>query len=60
MIASLNTTSTLTEPYLILKFVLQAQRFLNSHAAVYNLFNLGRCLISVNNYRYFRLRAFVS
>ena len=38
----------------------QAQRFLNVHAAVYNLFNLGRHLVSAKNYRYFRLRAFSS
>ena len=36
----------------------QAQRFLGAHAAVYNLFNLGRHLVSAENYRYFRLRAF--
>ena len=29
----------------------QAQRFLNAHAAVYNLFNLGRHLVSAENYR---------
>ena len=38
----------------------QAQRFLTAHAAVYNLFNLGRHLVSAKNYRFFRLRAFVS
>ncbi len=38
----------------------QAQRFLTVHAAVYNLFNLGRHLVSAKNYRFFRLRAFVS
>jgi len=38
----------------------QAQRFLSIHAAVYNLFNLGRHLISARHYRYFRLRAFAS
>ena len=38
----------------------QAQRFLGAHAAVYNLFNLGRHLISAENYRYFRLRAFAT
>jgi putative transposase len=38
----------------------QAQRFLNAHAAVYNLFNLGRYLVTAENYRYFRLRAFAS
>jgi len=42
------------------KSITQAQRFLNTHAAVYNLFNLGRHLVSAKNYRYFRLRAFVS
>lgn len=38
----------------------QAQRFLNVHAVVYNLFNLGRHLVSAENYRYFRLHAFAS
>ena len=38
----------------------QAQRFLAVHAAVCNLFNLGRHLISAKNYRFFRLRAFAS
>ncbi len=38
----------------------QAQRFLSAHAAVYNLFNLGRHLVSAKNYRIFRLRAFAS
>ena len=38
----------------------QAQRFLSVHAAVYNLFNLGRHLTSARNYRFFRLRAFAS
>lgn len=38
----------------------QAQRFLGAHAAVHNLFNIGRHLVSAENYRYFRLRAFVS
>ena len=42
------------------KSVEQAQRFLGAHAAVYNLFNLGRHLVSAKNYRYFRLRAFAS
>ena len=31
----------------------QAQRFLSNHAAVYNLFNLARHLISAEHYRYF-------
>lgn len=32
----------------------QAQRFLSAHAAVFNLFNLGRHLVSAENYRYSR------
>lgn len=38
------------------KSIEQAQRFLNTHEAVYNLFNLGRNLVSAENYRYFRQR----
>ena len=38
----------------------QAQRLLDVHADVYNLFNLGRHLVSTKTYRYFRLRAFAS
>ena len=38
----------------------QAQLFLGAPDAVYNLFNLGRHLVSAKNYRYFRLRAFAS
>jgi putative transposase len=38
----------------------QAQRFLNAHAAVYNLFNLHRHSVSAENYRYFRLRVVAS
>ena len=38
----------------------QTQRFLSTHAAVYNLFNLGRHLISAEHYRFFRQRAFAS
>ena len=38
----------------------QAQRFLSVHAAVHNLFNLGRNLISAKHYRYLRMRAFAS
>ena len=38
----------------------QAQRFLNAHAAVYNLFNLERHLVSADTYRHFRLRSFES
>jgi len=36
----------------------QAQRFLNVHAAVYNLFNLGRHLTSARNYRNLRIGSF--
>jgi len=42
------------------KSVKQAQRFLNVHAAVYNLFNLGRHLVSAETYRFFRLRSIAS
>ena len=42
------------------KSIVQAQRFLGAHAAVYNLFNLGRHLISASHYRLIRLRAFRS
>ena len=38
----------------------QAQRFLTVHATVYNLFNLGRHLVSAKTYRFFRSRAFSS
>ena len=38
----------------------QAQRFLSVHAAVHNLFNLGRHLISAEHYRLVRQRAFAS
>jgi len=38
----------------------QAQRFLSTHATVYNLFNLGLHLISAKHYRFFRQRAFAS
>jgi putative transposase len=36
----------------------QAQRFLGFHAAVYNLFNLGRHLVSAAQYRNLRVAAF--
>lgn len=36
----------------------QAQRFLNVHATVYNLFNLGRHLTTAQNYRNLRIAAF--
>ena len=39
---------------------LQAQRFLDVHAAVYNLFNLGRHLICARHYRELRHSAFAS
>ena len=39
---------------------LQAQRFLDVHAAVYNLFNLGRHLICAYHYRKLRHSAFAS
>jgi len=37
---------------------LQAQRFLSAHAAVSNLFNVGRYLIRAQYYRNFRVSAF--
>ena len=40
------------------KSVSQAQRFLRAHAAVYNLFNLGRHLIGAQHYRDLRKSAF--
>ena len=40
------------------KSVGQAQRFLCPHAAVYNLFNLGRHLVSASHYRDLRISAF--
>jgi len=42
------------------KSMQQAQRFLGAHAAVYNLFNLGRHLVSAKHYRIFRDNAFAS
>jgi len=36
----------------------QAQRFLGAHAAVSNLFNLGRHLVMAENYRNLRMSAF--
>ena len=42
------------------KSIVQAQRFIGVHSAVYNLFNLGRHLISAKNYRLLRMRAFTS
>ena len=40
------------------KSVGQAQQFLGAHAAVYNLFNLGRRLVGVKHYRDLRVSAF--
>ena len=40
------------------KSVGQAQRFLGAHAAVYNLFNLGRHLVRAQHYRDLRVSAF--
>ena len=42
------------------KSMQQAQRFLSVHAAVHNLFNLGRHLVCAEHYRMFRQRAFAS
>ena len=36
----------------------QAQRFLGVHAAIYNLFNLGRHLVSTGHFRNLREGAF--
>jgi putative transposase len=40
------------------KSVKQAQRFLGAHAAVSNLFNLGRHLVRAEHYRKLRISAF--
>ena len=40
------------------KSVRQAQRFLGAHAAVQNLFNLGRHLVRAKHYRDLRISAF--
>lgn len=42
------------------KSIVQAQRFLGVHSAVYNLFNLGRHQISTGHYRLIRMRTFAS
>ena len=42
------------------KSIHQAQRFLSSHAAVYNRFNVGRHLVSAKYYRFLRQGAFAS
>ena len=41
------------------KSTTQAQRFLDTHASVYNLFNLGRHLITASHYRSLRKSAFI-
>jgi putative transposase len=41
------------------KSIKQAQRFLGTHAAVPNLFNLGRHLVRAQRYRDLRMSAFV-
>ena len=40
------------------KSTVQAQRFLTVHAAVYNLFNLGRHLVGAEHYKKLRIDAF--
>jgi putative transposase len=40
------------------KSVKQAQRFLDAHAVVSNLFNLGRHLVRAEHYRNLRISAF--
>jgi putative transposase len=40
------------------KSVRQAQRFLGPHAAVSNLFNLGRHLVGAQHNRHLRMAAF--
>lgn len=40
------------------KSTMQAQRFLSAHAAVQNLFNLGRHLVRAEHYRNLRMSAF--
>ena len=40
------------------KSIRQAQRFLSAHAAVQNLFNLGRHLVRAEHYRDLRMSAF--
>jgi len=40
------------------KSMTQAQRFVTAHAAVQNLFNLGRHLVKAQRYRNLRIGAF--
>jgi len=42
------------------KSILQAQRFVDVHGAVSNLFNLGRHLVAAGHYRGLRQSAFAS
>jgi putative transposase len=42
------------------KSMKQAQRFAGTHAAIYNLFNLGPHWVSAKNHRYRRLCAFAT
>ena len=42
------------------KSIEQSQRFLSTHAEIYNLFNLGRHCISAKNYKMLRSRAIAS
>ncbi len=42
------------------KSILQAQRFVGVHAAISNLFNLGRHLVAAGHYRTLRQGAFAS
>ena len=42
------------------KSTVQAQRFLEVHSAVYNLFNLGRHMVRASHYRDLRQGAFAS
>lgn len=40
------------------KSMTQAQRFLDTHASIYNLFNLGRHPTTASHYRWLRTSAF--
>ena len=40
------------------KSIAQAQRFVRAHAAIQNLFNLGRHLVRAEHYRNLRISAF--
>ena len=60
--AELSHQSTRVREWGVRKFksLKQAQRFLGIRATVYNLFNLGRHLVSAKIYRLLRLRAFAT